>query len=87
VTPGDAYLWIPGEDDLPKAWRMWVNIIPVGGIETTWQGWTELGTGAKIATEHEGWGTVMTFITDVAGGETLESIGVDPDLFSPLDQG
>lgn len=87
VTPGDAYLWIPGEDGLPKAWRMWVQIIPIGGVETTWQGWVDLSTGAKVATQHEGAGQLMTFIKDVAGGETLESIGVAPDLFAPLDQG
>lgn len=85
VTPGDAYLWIPDEDGLPKAWRMWAQVIPIGGIETTWEGWTELSTGAKVSTQHAGWGQLMTFITDVAGGETLESIDVDPDLFAPLD--
>ena len=86
VTPGDAYLWIPGEDGMPAAWRMWVQIIPVGGIETTWEGWVELSTGAKIATQHEGWGQLMTFITDLEGAEDLDGIGVDPDLFAPLFQ-
>ena len=84
VTPGDAYLWIPGRDGLPAAWRMWVQVIPVGGIEVTWEGWKELGTGAKVSTEHEGWGRLMTFITDVEGAENLEALGVDPGLFDAI---
>ncbi|MGB5311215.1 MAG: hypothetical protein WBN38_04040 [Polyangiales bacterium] len=84
VTPGDAYLWIPVEDGLPAAWRMWVQIIPIGGIEVTWEGWKTLSTGAKVATEHEGWGRLMTFITDVEGAEDLGALGVDPGLFEPI---
>ncbi len=84
VTPGDAYLWIPGADGLPEAWRMWVQIIPVGGIEVTWEGWKDLSTGAKVSTEHEGWGRLMTFITNVEGAENLEALGVEPDLFAPI---
>jgi len=84
VTPGDAYLWIPGPDGLPKAWRMWVRIIPIGGIEATWEGWVELSTGAKISTQHRAAGHLMTFITDLAGAESLDALGVDPGLFDPI---
>lgn len=51
VTPGDAYMWVPGEDGLPDYYRMWVQIIPIGGLKATWDGWEE-HEGAMIATQH-----------------------------------
>lgn len=86
VTPGDAYLWIPGPDGLPEAWRMWVKIIPIGGVENSWEGWTELRTGAKISTQHESAGKLTTFITDLDGAEDLDALGMSPGLFDPLFQ-
>lgn len=87
VTPGDAYLWNIDPDGLPIRWRMWVSIIPIGGITTTWENWIKLSTGALIATEHEAGGRVLTFLTNVAGAETLEGLeGVDAATFAPLFQ-
>jgi hypothetical protein len=37
VTPGDSYLWILDENYRPKAWKMWVSILPIGGIQFTWE--------------------------------------------------
>ena len=84
VTPGDAYLWMADENGLPTEWRMWVQIIPVGGLGTTWQGWTDLRTGAKISTVHDALGMSMHFIEDPNGAANLAELGVDPELFSLL---
>lgn len=84
VTPGDAYLWVPGPDGLPEAWRMWVQILPIGGIGNTWEGWVELDTGAKISTTHSVYGKYMEFITNLAGAQTLAELEPGPDPFAPL---
>mgnify|MGYP000439309509 CR=1 FL=1 len=52
VTPGDSYLWILDNKDRPIAWQMWVSIIPIGGLELTWEGW-ESYEGVWFATRHE----------------------------------
>ncbi len=44
VTPGDAYMWYVGEPR-PTAWRMWVKVMPVGGLRASWDDWTQLATG------------------------------------------
>ena len=38
-TPGDTYLWILDENYFPRAWKMWVKMLPVGGVKSKWLGW------------------------------------------------
>lgn len=84
-TPGDAYLWeLDPATGRPVAWRMWVSILPLGGVRATWAGWTRLGTGAWVATEHQVLGLLPLAITDVAGAETLAQLEPGPDPFAPL---
>jgi hypothetical protein len=51
-TPGDSYLWILDENYRPKAVKMWVSILPIGGIEFTWENYLALESGALIAQDH-----------------------------------
>lgn len=60
VTPGDTYVWLVGEGGQPLAVRMWVQVLPVRGVEFRWGGWVTLETGAKIGTTHTGPGRIAT---------------------------
>ncbi len=85
-TRGDAYLWPVGADGRPTAWRMWLSIIPIGGLKVTWGGWIELSTGAWVATEHA-LGPIDLRLSQVEGAASLaELLGDQPDPFAPLEQ-
>jgi hypothetical protein len=83
VTPGDAYLWHLAADGLPKAWKMWVEIIPVGGVGASWEGWKTLSTGAKVSTQHK-LGPRGVMLTEVEGAATLAELIGGEDPFAPL---
>ena len=51
-TPGDTFLWII-EDGKPVAFKMWVSIIPFGGLKAKWKKWTVTKTGATFALSHK----------------------------------
>jgi len=74
LTPGDRYLWIVGDDGRPMAWRIWVKILPVGGIQFTWEGWTKLATGAWVATSHKVGPIDAVHLVDVVGGGSLHDL-------------
>lgn len=52
TTPGDSYVWILGEDKRPVACKMWVSIIPIGGMEFSWENYMTLPSGALVAQDH-----------------------------------
>lgn len=78
VTPGDAYLWIVDDAAVPTAWRMWTRILPLQGIEASWDGWITLDTGARVATRHR----IFFFelqLRDVAADDDVIALeGSDP---------
>jgi hypothetical protein len=54
VTPGDSYLWlVDKETGIPEFVKMWVQIIPVGGVKFSWEDWYITPNGAKISQTHK----------------------------------
>lgn len=51
-TPGDSYLWILDENGLPTSFKMWVSIIPIGGLEASWNDWITTDNGIQLPTKH-----------------------------------
>lgn len=84
VTPGDAYLWLLDEDYRPKGYKMWVSILPVKGIYSTWENWQQLSTGTWVSTKHKTSKIEMN-MTDVKDGNSWADIGVseNPDSLFP----
>lgn len=53
TTPGDSYLWILDENHRPTAYKMWVKIIPIGGLLASWEDWTAPSRGAYFPQKHK----------------------------------
>ena len=75
-TPGDHYLWHLDKEGRPERWQMWVSIIPVGGVSSTWSEWRETRSGAWVATEHRFRGGVSLRLEDIEITERFEQLGV-----------
>lgn len=52
-TPGDSYLWILDDNYMPVAYKMWVSIIPLGGVSATWSDLKKTGSGIFLPTQHD----------------------------------
>jgi len=51
-TPGDSYLWILDSTYVPTSFKMWTQIIPIGGVSATWNDMTTADAGIKLPTKH-----------------------------------
>lgn len=80
VTPGDSYVWILDENYRPKAWKLWVKIIPIGGVAFTWDNWVQQSSGAWLATTHHSQ-LLDLEITDLKTGQSLEDLGIAQNPF------
>jgi hypothetical protein len=77
-TPGDSYVWFVNQNYMPTAWQMWVSIIPVGGLKTSWGDWKSFENNLKIATSHKG--IIDLKLENIKTGQSVEEInnGVNP---------
>ena len=82
VTPGDSYLYVLDESGKPKYWKMWVKILPITGIKTTFENYTMFGDQIPIAMDHK-MGPANVKIRDVVIGSTFGELGLDRDPFLP----
>ena len=53
TTPGDSYLWHFNDQGKPKSFQMWVDILPIEGLEASWDNWTTTESGAQLPTFHK----------------------------------
>ena len=53
TTPGDSYLWHLDASGKPTSFQMWVDILPINGLEASWNDWTTTESGAQLPTFHK----------------------------------
>ena len=83
-TPGDVYVWALDENYLPNSYRMWAEIIPIGGAWATWENYESISTGALISRKHKILSGPELELTDVAGGMSLSDVGLSEDPFAGM---
>ncbi len=86
-TPGDSYLWKLSEDGTPESYKMWTQIIPIGGVEFSWESYYTLGNGIKVAHFHDGPGPLDITVSDVKAGYNLEEMNCEKEPFRILVEG
>jgi hypothetical protein len=82
VTPGDAYLWLLDGDKRPRAWRMWVSNLPIGGLEVGWGPFRQTASGAWLTDTHDG--PITLELTGMKTAKSLDELTGGEDPFAPL---
>lgn len=85
TTPGDSYQWFFDETGKPSEWKMWVSVIPIGGIAVSYDTWIQTETGVTLPTKFGGLGSL-----ELKGVETAMSVDQwfpEGDPFWPLFSG
>lgn len=78
VTPGDSYLWFLDQNGMPTGYKMWVKIIPFGGMYFSWDNWKTMTGGAKISAAHSAKIEKLKIdITDLKAGSTWKDLGYE----------
>ncbi len=76
VTPGDQYLWFLDNEGLPTGYKMWVKIIPIGGVYASWVNYTTLAEGSKVAQSHTlSLANMQIEMTDIKSGQSWSELG------------
>ncbi len=52
-TPGDSYLWMFDNTGKPKSFKMWTSLLPIQGLEASWNDWITTESGAQLPTFHK----------------------------------
>lgn len=84
TTPGDSYLWWIGDDGRPTSYQMWVGILPIKGLKSSWENWQN-ANGAQIALTHK-LGGLSTSLSNFKFGDQPSDVGLDTDLRTAFDR-
>ncbi len=52
-TPGDSFLWLLDKNFKPKSFKMWTSVLPIQGLEASWEDWITAKSGAQLPTFHK----------------------------------
>lgn len=84
LTPGDSYLWVvDNKSKRPITVQMWVSIIPIGGVEFSWEEYVKTETGPVISTYHDG--PIEISVHELKTYQSIEALE-EGDIFTILEK-
>lgn len=69
TTPGDVYVWKLDKNHRPQNYKMWVDIIPLDGVEAKWEDWQMTEGGFPLAMKKSIFGVEIP-VTNLAVDKT-----------------